>query len=80
MIKYFNWLLREHKYGKFKFVLFLFGVVQCFLLTEEFYVEYAYYEMPLLALIGGYLTVYGFTIGIALQPYSIYKRIRRYKR
>ena len=36
--------------------------------------------MPLLPLIGGYVALYGFTIGIALQPYSIYKDIRKFKR
>jgi len=80
MIKYLKWLLGEHKYGKFKLLLFLFGVVQCFLLTEEFYIEYSQYDMPLLALIGGYIALYGFTIGIALQPYTIYKTNRRFKR
>ena len=80
MITYLKWLLGEHKYGKLKFVLFLFGIVICFLLTEEFYIEYAYYDMPLLALIGGYIALYGFTIGIALQPYSIYQTIKKFRR
>jgi hypothetical protein len=80
MITYLKWLLEKHKYGKIKFILFLFGITQCFLLTEELYIEYAQYDMPLLPLIGGYVALYGFTIGIALQPYSIYKDIRKFKR
>ena len=72
MINYFKWLFEEHKYGKIKFFLFLIGVTQCFFLTDNFYYEYYYYDMPLYPLIMGYIAMYGFTIGIALQPYLIY--------
>ena len=73
MINYFKWLFEEHKYGKIKFFLFLIGVTQCILLTDDFYYEYYYYDMPLYPLIMGYIALYGFTIGIAYQPYTIYK-------
>jgi hypothetical protein len=76
MKNYINWLFRIHKYGKIKFVLFLFGITQCFLLTEQLYIEYSQYDMPLLPLIGGYVALYGFPIGIALQPYFIYKEMK----
>jgi hypothetical protein len=75
MKDYFRWLFTEHKYGKFKFLLLLFGVTQCVLLTDDFYLEYMD-GMPLLPLIFGYIALYGFTIGIALQPYLIYKNLK----
>lgn len=77
MINYFKWLFEEHQYGKIKFFLFLFGVTQCILLTDDFYYEYYYYDMPLYPLIMGYIALYGFTIGIALQPYFIYKELKK---
>ena len=75
MKNYFKWLLTEHKTGKFKFILFLFGIVQCVLHTDDFYLEYMD-GMPLLPLIFGYIALYGFTIGIALQTYFIYKDLK----
>lgn len=77
MINYFKWLFEEHKYGKIKFFLFLIGVTQCFFLTDDLYREYYYYDMPLYPLIMGYIAMYGFTIGIALQPYLIYKDLKK---
>ena len=77
MINYFKWLFEEHQYGKIKFFLFLFGVTQCILLTDDFYYEYYYYDMPLYPLIMGYIALYGFTIGIAYQPYTIYKGLKK---
>jgi len=77
MIDYFKWLFEEHKYGKIKFLLFLLGVTQCFFLTDNLYYEYYYYDMPLYPLIMGYIALYGFTIGIALQPYFIYKDLKK---
>ena len=77
MINYFKWLFEEHKYGKIKFFLFLIGVTQCFFLTDNFYYEYYYYDMPLYPLIMGYIAMYGFTIGIALQPYLIYQDLKK---
>ena len=76
MKDYFKWLFTEHKYGKFKFLLFLFGITQCVLLTDDFYFEYID-GMPLLPLIFGYIALYGFTIAIALQPYLIYRGLKR---
>jgi len=77
MIDYFKWLFEEHKYGKIKFLLFLLGVTQCFFLTDNLYCEYYYYDMSLYPLIMGYIALYGFTIGIALQPYFIYKDLKK---
>lgn len=76
MKNYFKWLLTEHKYGKIKLLLFIFGIYQCINLSDDFYYEYLN-GMPLLPLIVGYIALYGFTIGIALQPYFIYKEIKQ---
>lgn len=76
MKNYFKWLLTEHEYGKIKLLLFIFGIYQCINLTDDFYYEYLD-GMPLLPLIVGYIALYGFTIGIALQPYFIYKEIKQ---
>ncbi len=76
MKNYFKWLLTEHKYGKIKLLLFIFGIYQCINLTDDFYYEYLD-GMPLLPLIAGYIALYGFTIGIALQPYFIYKDLKK---
>jgi len=74
MNNYLEWLITEHKFGNIKLALFLIGVVQCIYFTKPLYEEYLY-GMPLSILILGYIAMYGFTIGIALQPYTIYRRL-----
>jgi hypothetical protein len=76
MKNYFKWLLTEHKQGKFKLLLFIYGIYQCINLTDDLYYEYLD-GMPLLPLIVGYIALYGFTIGMALQPYFIYKDLKK---
>lgn len=75
MKSYLEWLLLDHKAGKIKFALFLLGIAQCALLTDDLYQEYIYSDMPLSVLILGYIAMYGFTISIGLQPYTIYRRL-----
>lgn len=74
MKNYLKWLLLDHKFGKLKFMLFLIGVAQCVFLTDKLYLEYLY-GMPLMVLILSYIALYGFTISMALQPYTIYRRL-----
>ncbi len=76
MKNYLEWLLLDHKFGKVKFILFLLGVAQCIFFTKPLYLEYQY-GMPLMVLILSYIALYGFTISIALQPYTIYRRLFR---
>lgn len=76
MKNYLEWLLLDHKFGKLKFMLFLLGIAQCALLTDKLYLEYLY-GMPLAVLILSYIALYGFTIAIALQPYTIYRRLNK---
>ncbi len=73
---YLKWLFSEHKRGKIKVFLFLLGVADCIYFTKDLYLEYVYYEMPLIILILAYIAMYGFTIGIMYQPYTIYKRLK----
>lgn len=77
MDKYLEWLLLDHKFGKIKFAMFLIGLAQCIFFTVPLFEEYLYSDMPLVVLILGYIALYGFTIGIALQPYTIYKRLNK---
>lgn len=61
---------------KDQIIVTYFGVYQSVSLTDDFYYEYLD-GMPLLPLIVGYIALYGFTIGIALQPYLLYKELNR---
>jgi len=74
MNNYLEWLTLDHKFGNFKIALFLIGIVQCIYFTKPLYEEYLY-GMPLIVLILSYIAMYGFTVGILLQPYFIYRRL-----
>jgi len=71
---YFKWLLTEHKRGKLKILLTIIGIIQSIYITPLLIEEYNH-GMPLLPLIMGLIASYGFTIGIILQPFSIYKTL-----
>ena len=78
---YFQWLFEDHyfkdKRGMLKFVGTLYGIVQAIYATPLVYDEWYYGYMPIWPLIGAYIAIYGFLIGITLQPYGIYKRLKR---
>ena len=42
---YFQWLLKEHKFGKIKILLFLLGVLQCIIFTDDVFNEWYYKKM-----------------------------------
>jgi hypothetical protein len=71
---YLKWLFTEHKTGKLKVLLTIVGIIQSIYITPLLIEEYNY-GMPLYPAIMGFVASYGFTIGITLQPYSIYKRL-----
>lgn len=71
---YLKWLFTEHKTGKLKFLLMLIGIVQSCYITPLIIDEYNY-GMPIIFAILGIVASYGFTIGIAIQPFSIYNRL-----
>ena len=72
---YLNWLLTEHKRGKVKLALMIYGIIQAIYATPLVYNEWYYGHMPILPLIASYIAIYGFVIGIALQPFLIYKKL-----
>ena len=74
---YFQWLLKEHKFGKIKILLFLLGVLQFIIFTDDVFNEWYYGYMPIWPLIFTYIAMYGFTIAIAYQPFNIYKKLVR---
>ena len=76
MKAYLKWLFTEHKHGKLKVFFFFLGVLQCFLFTDDLLVEYFNYDMPLSILVLSFMVMYGFTLGIAYQPYTVYKRLK----
>ncbi len=73
------WPISRKKSPKqfFKF----FGEQSLFQLTiernKELVDEFIIGDMPLLVLVLGLIAMYGFTIGIAYQPYTIYKRLNK---
>ncbi len=77
MKDYLIWLLTEHKTGRIKSLLFLIGIAHCIAFTDDLVDEFIIGDMPLLVLVIGLIAMYGFTIGIAYQPYTIYKRLKR---
>ena len=72
---YLNWLLKEHRFGKFKALMLLYGIIQCVIFTDDVFNEWYYGHMPLLPLIATYIVMYGFVVAIALQPFNIYRRL-----
>ena len=81
MKEYIKWVFTNHyfnnKQGILKFVGTLYGIVQAIYATPIVWDEWYFGHMPLLPLVGAYLAIYGFLIGITLQPVGIYKRLKR---
>jgi len=57
-------------------LLTIVGIIQSCYITPVIIEEYNY-GMPLLPAIMGIIASYGFTVGITLQPFLIYKRLVR---
>lgn len=74
---YFNWLLTEHKRGKLKLILTVLGIIQAIYVTPMLIEEYNSGWTPLFPIIMMFIASYGFVIGMALQPFLIYKRLIR---
>ena len=78
---YLQWVFTEHyfksKRGIGKFIATLYGIFQVIyvppLVMEEYYGGW----IPLFPVILIYITIWGFLLGITLQPYGIYKRLKR---
>ena len=55
----------------------IYGIVQAIYATPIVWNEWYYGHMPILPLIGAYIAIYGFLIGIIYQPISIYRELKR---
>ena len=77
---YLHWVFTDHYFkngkGVCKFIGMLYGIFQVIyvppLILEEYYEGW----IPLLPVVLTYIVIWGFLIGITLQPYGIYKRLK----
>jgi hypothetical protein len=81
MKKYIKWVFTDHYFKRkrniFKLVGTLYGIIQAIYATPIIWDEWYYGHIPLWPLIGSFIAIYGFLIGITLQPVSIYLRLKR---
>ena len=69
---YLKFLLSKHKSSA---ILAIVGIVACIFVTPVL-IEAASYS-PLIVIIGGFIAIYGFTIGMILNPLTIYIRLKK---
>lgn len=81
MKKYLKWVFTDHYFnngrGLLKLIGTIYGIIQAVYATPIVYDEWYYGYMPILPLIGSYIAIYGFLIGIIYQPVSIYLTLKR---
>lgn len=80
---YFEWVFTDHyfksKQGILKFIGTIFGFVMAFYMPGPVLEEWNSGWVPIWPVIGIFIATYGFLIGIILQPFLIYKRLKRLK-
>ena len=78
---YITWVFTDHYFkngrGVGKFIGALFGIFMAFYVPGPVLLEYNEGWIPIWPVIGTFIAVYGFLIGIILQPYGIYKKLKR---
>ena len=78
---YFTWLFTDHYFKNKQGVIKLFGTLLFIFLAiavpGPVMEEYNGGWIPIWPVIGTFIAVYGGLIGILLQPYGIYKRLKR---
>jgi uncharacterized membrane protein (DUF485 family) len=77
---YFQWFFKEHiktKQGMLKIPATLFGIFMAFYVPGPVLEEYWGGWIPIWPVIGIFIAVYGFLIGIILQPIGIYRKLKR---
>jgi hypothetical protein len=78
---YLQWLFGDHyfknKQGVIKFLATLLGIFMSIAVPGPVLEEYWGGWIPIWPVIGAFISTYGFLIGILLQPYLIYKRLKR---
>jgi len=78
---YLTWVFTDHyfnnKQGIGKFIGTIFGFFMAFYVPGPVLEEYWGGWIPIWPVIGCFIAVYGFLIGILWQPYNIYKKLKR---
>ena len=78
---YLHWVFTDHYFnngrGIFKLIGALYGIFQIIYATPLIMEEYYGGWIPLFPVILANLTMWGFLIGIILQPYGIYRKLKR---
>tara|TARA_B100001564_G_C20255091_1_gene496676 strand:+ start:84 stop:383 length:300 start_codon:yes stop_codon:yes gene_type:complete len=78
---YLHWVFTDHYFnngrGIFKLIGAFYGIFQIIYATPLIMEEYYGGWIPLFPVILANLTMWGFLIGIILQPYGIYKKLKR---
>jgi len=78
---YLHWVFTDHYFkngkGVGKFIGMLYGIFQVIYIPPLILEEYYGGWIPLLPVVLTYIATCGFLIGITLQPYGIYKRLKR---
>ena len=81
MKEYIKWVFTDHYFkswqGTLKLIGTLYGIVQAIYATPIVWEEWYFGNMPIYPLIGSFIAIYGFLIGITLHPLSIYRRLKR---
>jgi len=78
---YLHWVFTDHYFkngrGIGKFIGAIFGFFMAFYVPGPVLEEYWEGWIPIWPVIGMFIAVYGFLIGILWQPYNIYKKLKR---
>jgi hypothetical protein len=78
---YLTWVFTDHYFnngrGIGKFIGMLYGIFQAIYVPPIVLEEYYGGWIPIWPVIGMFIAVYGFLIGITLQPYGIYRKLKR---
>ena len=78
---YFQWAFTDHyfksKQGVLKFLGTLMFISFAIIMPDPVLEEYNGGWIPIWPVIGCFIAVYGGLVGILLQPYLIYKRLKR---
>ena len=69
---YFKFLMSKHKSSA---ILSIIGIIACIYVTPIL-LEASYYT-PLIIVILGFIAIYGFTIGMILNPWTIYRKLKK---
>jgi|TARA_R100000479_G_scaffold102976_2_gene51396 hypothetical protein len=78
---YIKWVFTDHyfknKQGVLKFLATLLAIFMSIAVPGPVMEEYMGGWIPIWPVVGCFIATYGFLIGIILQPYMIYKRLKQ---